>query len=103
MSVRPIDADALQFKPCIISDDVGFSIGCTAIRKSEIDAAPTLDYAPVRHGEWIEQDTFCGDVYYTCSACYEDWICMDGSPVENNMHFCPCCGAKMDGGDVLNG
>lgn len=54
-----------------------------------IQNAPTLDYAPVRHGEWVRQD----ETYtrFQCSSCKS----------ENHGRrwpFCPICGAKMDGG-----
>lgn len=61
-----------------------------------IDDAPTVDAAPVVHGCWLENDDGWGGVYYTCSACGEDWVTIDGTPMENNMHYCPKCGAKMD-------
>lgn len=49
--VRPIDANALQFKPGVLYDDQGFSVGNVSLRQSDIDAAPTLDYAPRQ--QWI--------------------------------------------------
>lgn len=94
MEIRPIDANALALgvkRWFVIPDN-------RKTMKEAIDNAPTIDYAPVRHGEWVEQEGFDGDTYHTCSACNEDWVCIDGSPAENNMHFCPNCGAKMDGG-----
>ena len=63
-----------------------------------LQTAPTIEAEPVRHGRWIEQEGYDGDVYYSCSACGCDWICIDGTPEENDMHYCPKCGAKMDGG-----
>ena len=49
-------------------------------------------------GEWIEhEDDWCG-TFYTCSACGCDWTTIDGTPQENNMRYCPECGAKMKGG-----
>ena len=57
----------------------------------EIEAMPTVDAEPVRHGKWIalpkEFDTFC-----KCSLC--------NYPVDFNWgqtNYCPNCGAKMDG------
>ena len=51
------------------------------------------DVAPVRHGYWIEQ---CEESLYSCSACGTEWITIEGTPKENDMDFCPHCGAKMD-------
>lgn len=49
-----------------------------------------------KHGHWIEQDDY-NDTYYKCSVCGEPWVLIDGTPLENGMHFCPKCGAIMDG------
>ena len=46
-------------------------------------------------GHWIEQSDGLDGVLYTCSACRCDWCTIDGTPVENNMRYCPECGAKM--------
>lgn len=52
--------------------------------------APT----PERVGSWecIDDD---GGVY-RCTACGDEWYLEAGTPEENNMHFCPHCGACMD-------
>lgn len=49
----------------------------------------------VWRGEWkFEPDIYdCGT--YVCSKCGEPWTLIDGTPVENNMNFCPNCGAAM--------
>ena len=58
-----------------------------------IDAVPTADVAPVKHGQWIYEN------FYThCSVCgkmaiYDKY----GQEVESD--YCPRCGAKM-GGEV---
>ena len=78
----------------------GFSDGISAAIK-ELEAFPTADVAPVRHGYWIEQENWAlDDYYYTCSACGTEWITIEGTPEENDMDFCPHCGAKMDEEDV---
>ena len=46
-------------------------------------------------GHWIEQEGYDGDVYYDCSACGNSWTTIDGTPWDNGMNYCPCCGAKM--------
>ena len=54
---------------------------------------PAAKVSPVRHGYWIEQ---CEESLYSCSACGAEWVTIEGTPKENDMDFCPHCGAKMD-------
>ena len=61
-----------------------------------VSEQPTVDAVPVVHGHWIHQNGYGDDLYYTCSACGCDWLCIEGTPEENNMRYCPECGAKMD-------
>lgn len=98
--VRPIDADSLK----TVLDELlseyprieggGFAIG--GIRKGiamalrAVGSAPTLDYAPVRHGYWIPvwYDLFKLG-YVKCSVCGHK---------EKKRGFAYChCGALMDG------
>ena len=60
-------------------------------------AVRTIPTAEPKTGHWITEDGFDGDVYYRCSECDELWVTFDGTPLENNMHYCPRCGAKMGG------
>lgn len=60
---------------------------------------PAADVAPVVHGRWIEREDQMLDIYYTCSACNEDfYIEQTGDPVKDlfTYTYCPSCGAKMD-------
>lgn len=58
---------------------------------------PAADVVPVVHGEWIPQDhnkrigcaTTAVFYYPKCSAC--------GHNGNYDMHYCPYCGARMDG------
>lgn len=67
-----------------------------------IDSIPVADVAPVVHGEWIigvDNDDF--DV--KCSKCeWTDIFEVAGiftvERIAKAMHYCPNCGAKMDGG-----
>ena len=34
--------------------------------------------------------------YYDCSACGESWTTIEGTPWNNDMNYCPHCGAKME-------
>lgn len=73
------------------------NIGLAVARKA-IDALPAADVAEVRHGRWIPSDMGGGepDEAYICSECGEPWTLIDGNPAENNMRYCPNCGARMD-------
>lgn len=52
---------------------------------------------PVKRGHWEEISEYggWGDTHYRCSACGEEWYLEDGTPQQNNMNFCPMCGARM--------
>lgn len=50
-----------------------------------LDDAPTIDAVPVVHGEWIRQ----GAYFWRCSVC--------DTVTDYNGHYCPNCGARMDG------
>lgn len=88
---RPIDADALvveQCGKCEVACEMLYGEKCLDCKadchcdlREAIDNAPTLDYAPVRHGEWIEglKCSECGNV---------DWT---------KPNYCSTCGAKMEG------
>ena len=58
----------------------------------EIEAMPTVDAEPVRHGKWMEIVTHNGctpDYDCVCSLCGSS-----GAPIDD---YCRGCGAKMDG------
>lgn len=59
---------------------------------------PLHDVRPVVRGKWIEFD----EDSWECSNCGQLWTLNDGTPKENNMNYCPNCGAEMRGGE-LNG
>lgn len=52
-------------------------------------SAPAADVAPVVHGRWIED----GSLIITCSECKRGY-----NLIAKYTHYCPNCGAKMDGG-----
>lgn len=54
------------------------------------DALPAADVVPVRHGRWEWYDSFS----YRCSACEKYWIAPGD---QYDYHYCPNCGARMDG------
>lgn len=97
MDIRPIDANAL-LELYGNANEINldrFVVPILVIRQNIADM-PTLDYAPVKHGEWVQNGDFDEECnVYTCSLCGEDWQLNAGNPVDNNMNYCPCCGAKM--------
>lgn len=112
--VRLIDANALYRevktecnpygKPTI-----GFDDGKKVLKL--IDAAPTIESEPVRHGRWVETEPDEDDrkigieFSIKCSRCHDENSHLDFN--ENHeitgktfckSRFCPNCGALMDGG-----
>ena len=84
--MRLIDADALIKEACA-EGAYGY------VDAKQIADAPTVDAAPVRHGQW-ETNSDRPDTLI-CSVCkcgFDMW--------KHDPHnFCPNCGARMDGGD----
>lgn len=95
---RLIDAEALErsFRDVML-DEVPTYLNVIV---GMIRSMPTVDAEPVRHGRWIAMQEDYGDVYYVCSECNEAWFLSDGTPVDNNMHYCTRCGARMIGGET---
>ena len=50
-----------------------------------------------KKGKWIEEDDGWDGVFWRCSECNEPLYLVDGTPVDNEYHFCPNCGADMRG------
>ena len=84
--MRLIDADALMDK----SYETGRWMPVRVVNVEDIDAAPTIDAEPVRHGRWIHYD---GN-QFRCSNCRQlEYI---PRPCWRLKDYCPNCGAKMD-------
>lgn len=66
--------------------------GYMAAALAKVEALPTIDAEPVRHGKW---DDLCRGKVRLCSCCkhHFDNTCND---IDGNWIFCPNCGAKMD-------
>jgi DNA-directed RNA polymerase subunit RPC12/RpoP len=64
-----------------------------------IKDAPTVE---PKRGRWQECDDGYGDVHYKCSVCGEEWFLMEGTPTENDMYYCPRCGADMREGSEID-
>ena len=76
--------------------DNPFPDGVDAIDIKDVDAIPSADVAPVRHGRWIEPSRlYYGAKQYECSLCYSDIFWKKHSITEKYPH-CPNCGCVMD-------
>ena len=71
--------------------DNPFPDGVDAIDIKDVDAIPSADVAPVRHGRWVDNG-IPNSILSGCSVC--GFTCGSSS-----FFYCPNCGAKMDGGD----
>lgn len=91
---RFIDADALQ------ADMMDMAARGIYGLEDMIDAvieAPTVSPDEVRGtGKWKAWEDYYGSIVYKCSVCGEDWDMIDGTPEDNDMNYCPNCGAKME-------
>ena len=57
-----------------------------------IEHLPSTD----RKGHWTQKDYYDMDWnVYECDQCGEPWQLETGTPKDNNMNFCPHCGADM--------
>ena len=64
-----------------------------------VEDAPTVDAVPVVHGRWISLSTLWGEKSI-CSVCGRDLYVNEpgnGLPNIEDLHYCPNCGAKIDG------
>lgn len=59
-----------------------------------IKEQPAADVRENVHGAWFGDDD--GSVF-ECNVCGLAWLLNDGTPEENEMNFCPKCGADMRG------
>ena len=90
---RYINADNITYDYIIPSTTT--NTPCTlAITKDRIDAIPTADVAPVKHGHWdaISKEYDSENYYYICSVCGQG----DVHHPKAKVSYCWNCGSKMD-------
>lgn len=97
--MRLINADEIQYaKDWVVTDRIPKVGGYNAkaiyrVTKEEIDAMPTVDAVPVRHGRWMQAPHKRARF---CSCCYSDEPYKFADDDVNVFDFCPHCGARMD-------
>lgn len=62
---------------------------------TELEASPTVDAAPVKHGRWVRLDMHKGMADHKCTSCGME-VYVPTSWGEPLYGYCPVCGAKMD-------
>lgn len=101
-----IDRVALGIGLCNrdIFENKGYADGWNAAVKI-LKEAPAVDVQEIKHGKWIETQEplgWCDVDCAECSVCHESWIIDEDSSIDDYecmWHYCPNCGAKMDGGN----
>ena len=93
---RLIDANA---KELIEKIDLNFGAVSRYSVKHILATAPKVDAVEVVHGRWERFEEISGNIGVSCSACgWKDY--RHGRFKCNLFHYCPNCGAKMDGGNA---
>ena len=104
--MRLIDADEVKklFNPdaCISTDTYADKV-CV---RELIDAIPTIEAEPIRHGKWDDKMVA---FYRVCSECgavirqNTNEIFLHSCMVKvGRLNYCPNCGAKMDTNDTYS-
>jgi hypothetical protein len=91
---RYIEAEALKKVMCEGCDNIHLcteSPACETVQ--QIDAQPTADVAPVKHGRWIWYSEICA---YSCSECHKYQYGNTLDVLNGTYRYCPNCGARMD-------
>lgn len=84
---RLIDADKITYTPLVNAGREEDAKHLFYVSRADIDAQPTIDAEPVRHGKWFEYPI--ADVMNQCSVC--------GVLRFGESNYCPNCGAYMRG------
>ena len=71
-------------------DEVWF---CIDLINKVDDLPPVTPQRP--KGEWVEEKGEYG--VWSCSECKNLFILTKGTPMDNEYHYCPNCGAEMEG------
>ena len=82
---------------CVNTDECFGMMRMKQMMFNLVSSFPEADVVPAQHGQWIEEEESNGDPYYICSVCNAEFVCVEGTPDENQYYYCPNCGARMDG------
>lgn len=85
--MKLIDKDALLNR---LQNDPLFDLVETYGVSDVINAEPTVDAVPVKHGKWIDRN---GAIV---APFWERYECSECGARSDNSKYCPNCGAKME-------
>lgn len=91
--MRLIDADKIEYTS--IAHVASYPVApspCDTVMRAEINAMPTIDAVPVRHGKWVFEWETKDTRMLRCSECRMVFNVGKG----RDGKYCPNCGAKMD-------
>lgn len=101
--VRLIDSETLKSRIgelCTNNEEM-FPVNAYKRIIGVIEATPTIEAEPVRHGRWVVNDR--NPDYADCTNCgLSEWLGANGSRdyaktlLPGFKKFCPSCGARMD-------
>lgn len=81
--------------------DGGYNPNCETYINRYFEEVPAVDAAPVVHGRWVKMTGMMPPEYhghYECSECGWHMKGLRNSWTrEEDMKYCPNCGARMDG------
>lgn len=83
-------SDILNLATCITKPTYDSPYCESVVYVEDIEAIPSIDAEPVRHGEWIDNPT---NLRFYCSICGIHQTVFTGKT-----DYCSHCGAKMDKG-----
>lgn len=100
--MRLIDAEAIKYESEIYPLGNGKYMDIEVTYRDWINAMPTMEALPVRHGKWLYGESESGHDGYFCSQCGKHIRWIYGEEDINfirSYNYCPNCGARMSGDD----
>lgn len=83
---------------------IGYGSYCLANVKEWLKTCfevTNADVVPVKHGRWVDiNPEYAGEICTVCGEHVLDFVTCEVYWYKTMPHYCPNCGAKMDGGDT---
>jgi len=87
-----------ELEPVLVFGQPVYSATKDADLVAFINDIPAADVVPVRHGIIVDMRKAEDDGEWKCTKCgWQYTVCVCGKDVTQKIHYCPNCGAKLDG------